>query len=643
VSTEGGAGKPTASTLEDAPAALGSRASVIEASAAPWFAVLLLASALIAWGVRGILDNVSHTGYLWIVVGMAIAAVWSFVNRPLDRLPCFVWSPAVDTMCLIFCCALSFAFRAYKLHERPWGLHNDLGWGACMAAAVLEGGTIPIQSGGYLYGSVYSLVPAFYLLGPSVFSLRLTFAVLGVLGTLGVFCLSRIAFGSLMALAAGLLSAVSPFEIGFERNADMPALLIAYGAPLLAFLWWSLSRQSWIAPILAGIFLALFTPSYAAAKSIGPVFFVATAAYALIRKPLPRRRLLAQLLLVVVCYVAVAFPFFREALTDFRQLYMGEIQYNILARANVGSPAEHLARNIQVIPVALLSRGRIGEASCPGPAVEPALLVLLFLGAAVLLGRFWDPLPFFCLAATAVAFAPALLGPTFETRRAVFIAPLLTVLPVAGLAAVVSEIRTRFRTSRGVVIGVCVAALVVAIVLSANVRKYLKYQLPSLGEGVPNRVFGEFLVSLNDKYFVFIDDEVGVIDTAYFLLYSRYHENEYILTRYNSNPAIIPSPGHYRLHNFARDGLPAPPTHDRPVIYVLFRWDQQYGEIVPLVRQWLADVKHEARRYELAVPGSTFRYVVFTFTIPVEAIDQIKHAVRPRRHLRPSAAAAQGG
>jgi hypothetical protein len=594
-------------------------------SALSWLFAPILALILIATGVRSILGNLTnYGGYIWIAAGAAITAIWSFFKKPLHRFPAVVWNSRTDALSLLFCCALSFTLRAYQLHERPWGLHNDIGWGACVACSALEGGTIPFQSGGYLYGSAYSMVPAFYVLGPSVFSLRLTFAVLGVLGTLGIYCLTRLTLGSPLALVAGLLSAVSPFEIGFERNADMPALLITYGAPMLAFLWWSLSRLSWVAPILAGIFLAFFTVSYLAAKGIGPVFFLATAAYALIRAPLPRRRLFAQLLLAAAAYFIIAFRFFHEAVRNPAQFFLGELNSNIFATAASTDPLDHLARNVHAAYTGLLGRGEIIGASYPGPVLEPILLILLIFGTATLIGRCWDLLPYFCLAAAAIAFIPALLGPTFEPRRAIFIAPMLTILPVAGLAALARAIREGLRGKAGTVVSLSLAACVSLAAVSGAARKYARYQLPFWGEGVPNRVFGEFLVSLNDKYFVFIDDGVGIVDTAYFLLYAHYREDEYVLTKYNSDPAVRPRPGHYRLHNFERDGLPVPPLHDRPVMYVVFRWDQQYDRLVPLIRSSLAHVKYQFEAHQLPVPGSTFRYVLMTFTIPVESIDLIK-------------------
>jgi hypothetical protein len=112
---------------------------------------------------------------------------------------------------------------------------------------------------------------------------------------------------------------------------------------------------------------------------------------------------------------------------------------------------------------------------------------------------------------------------------------------------------------------------------------------------------------------------VGVIDTAYFLLYAKYGENEYILTKYNSNPAVRPRPGRFKVHDFERGGLPLPSSPER-MTYVIFRWNQQYDEILALMHRSLTDIEYKFERHELAVPGSTFRYVAYTFTIPIESV-----------------------
>ena len=155
--------------------------------------------------------------------------------------------------------------RLYALQEVPYGIEGDEAkWTS--EAVNLSIRAIPDTSGEYhrdaLPVSFYLQTPLHRILGASVFSARLTVALLSILGTLGFYWLLRqIAPLSLAALGAYFLS-ISVFDISASRLANVESFIKVWPILTLALLAMALKRQKWQVYLLSGLALALGLLTY---------------------------------------------------------------------------------------------------------------------------------------------------------------------------------------------------------------------------------------------------------------------------------------------------------------------------------------------------------------------------------------------
>ena len=155
--------------------------------------------------------------------------------------------------------------RLYRLAEVPEGLHGDEAWTGLDAMRILKDGWIGPWSGSALgqpSGASYFASLVFGLSDPTLFTLRLSMALLGVATVPISYVLFRIGFGRWVALFAAIALTFSFWHVFYSRVAlpviAMPLATTMASAAILAALR-SSTRWSWV---LAGALLGLGIYTY---------------------------------------------------------------------------------------------------------------------------------------------------------------------------------------------------------------------------------------------------------------------------------------------------------------------------------------------------------------------------------------------
>ena len=208
--------------------------------------------------------------------------------------------------------------RVYRIVELPDGLHGDEALTGIDAMRILQEGWIGpyVSSGlGQPTGPLYFTALVFLLSKPSLFTLHLSMALLGVATIPASYFLFRISFGRWVAMFSTVALTVSYWHIFFSRSAfmliSMPLMTtLAAAAILLAFR--SRTRWAWF---VAGVFLGLGVYSYN-----GYLAFLAVAAVLLtIFLVLGRDRIrfyASGAVALAVGFVIAAFPLLHLAYSD---------------------------------------------------------------------------------------------------------------------------------------------------------------------------------------------------------------------------------------------------------------------------------------------------------------------------------------
>lgn len=173
-------------------------------------------------------------------------------------------------------------FRLYKLHTLPYGFFCDEANIGVSAYSLLHtgkdehGATWPIFFQGFgdwrLPIPIYTQIPIISLLGLSVFSVRLTTVIWGIVCILLMYKIGCLWIDKQFGLIMALLFAVSPWAIHMSRN----GMEWSYPLPFLLFAIYAFSKshssEVWF--LLGAASSALTSYTYYAAVFIAPVFFI---------------------------------------------------------------------------------------------------------------------------------------------------------------------------------------------------------------------------------------------------------------------------------------------------------------------------------------------------------------------------------
>ena len=466
--------------------------------------------------------------------------------------------------------------RLYRLAEVPEGLHGDEAWTGLDAMRILQDGWIGPWSGSALgqpSGASYFASLVFGLSDPTLFTLRLSMALLGVATIPISYVLFRVGFGRWVALFAAIALTFSFWHVFYSRVAlpviTMPLATAVASAAILAALR-SSTRWPWL---LAGALLGLGVYTYTGYV----VFPVTIALFVALVLILGRDKLRyyagRAALLAMACFI-VALPMITVAYSNpgflfqrFRTL-TAATQSEYQASGSLGTSLHHLASRAWDTATLLVRHSQVdGSDGMGGRGVlDPILAMFAYAGLAVSIFRWRSP-PHLLLAIVFVSgLATSIIKPTDwgELRQTFVIVPF-----IYGLAGVAVVEMCRWLAGRLVerarLIPYATGAAILAVAASLNVSAYADHvQRQDL-----DWVYGSDLVGALQSAHSF--DEPG---TVYF--YSNRWSYDYETRRF-----LYPdSPGVDRSREFGDFSLER--TDEGPVTYILL---PPYDQEIEAIRQ----------------------------------------------------------
>jgi 4-amino-4-deoxy-L-arabinose transferase-like glycosyltransferase len=210
----------------------------------------------------------------------------------------------VDLALLLVVLPVALFLRVYDLDNTPPGLHYDEAANAILAADIAEGKSHPLFIEAYTGKEVlffYLTGVSMRLLGVSIFSLRLTSALIGVLTVLITYQLAREMFAHQgaeasrwLALFSAALLATSYWHVTLSRYGFRAITQPLLQALTLWCLWRGLRREStgWLA--LSGLFCGAIAYTYLASR-VFPVILLLIFLWLLIFDKCDFKRWLSQI------------------------------------------------------------------------------------------------------------------------------------------------------------------------------------------------------------------------------------------------------------------------------------------------------------------------------------------------------------
>jgi 4-amino-4-deoxy-L-arabinose transferase-like glycosyltransferase len=416
-------------------------------------------AAALAWGVA-----------LAAVVGLAMAADRA---RPGTHRPP-AWA-AGDTVWLGAVLLLTAVLRLVRLADVPPMVHIDSAECGLLGLAVQRGEVADLFAFSPWYDTPYlSFVPyavSFAALGPSLFSLRLPSALLGVATVVPLYVLARTWFGRWPARWAAILYALSHVAIQFSRIGLWNIQVVFLGLMTCAGLALGLRRRSALAAAVSGLCSGLALYSYTAGRLV-PLVTVLFLALQWRQRRVRRFALVYGGALVVAgCPLALNYVRDPSILATDRvasvwvlaEVNRPHVEATLGATTAAGKLWEQVART---------ARGfvQLGDTSSQYGTLQPLLspsVALLFAVGVVLVARRWRRIPqrfmALWLGVGLLLGSVAVIDPPAHTR-------LIAVLPaVLIVAAIALEWLRRAARHRWQLPRTAAAAMVVLVLAHAAV------------------------------------------------------------------------------------------------------------------------------------------------------------------------------
>ena len=404
---------------------------------------------------------------------------------------------------------VAWVLRLYRLADFPPGLHGDEAWTGLDAMRIVKEGWIGPYVGSALgqpTGPLYFTALIFKLTNASLFTVRLSMALLGVATVPLAYLLFRTGFGRWVAIFGTIALTFSFWHIHFSRTAfmvvSMPMVMSVAG---IALFWTMRSARKW--PwIVTGLILGLGVYTY----NGYPLFLVAVLVVLSVHLVLLRSRwrlYLPRYLLLVAGFALAALPLIRFAAhsPDFyfshaRQLSaLKDPRY--LAADGIGEKVDFLAGRTWDAATLLARHPDIDYTDATGGrgALNVFLAALAYLGIVISVARWRSPPHLLSLLAVVAGMGVIVLGAVNwgDMRRSLVAVPF-----VYGLAGVgawwLSRAGERVLGALGrrTVLAVLAAGLVSAMAL--NTWSY----------------FGDFIQQDRTKW-VFVNDLVDGLQAAH--------------------------------------------------------------------------------------------------------------------------------
>lgn len=394
-----------------------------------------------------------------------------------------VRSPAISVDFALLCAVMVVAAlpRLVLLGDIPPGLHGDEAVAVIEANRIIDSGHIGAHSPlalGVPAGSFYWTALVFGVLDQSVFTVRLSFALLGV-ATVGLsFLAFRVMFDRPTATIAALLLAGSAWHIHYSRIAFIPISLPLAEMATVLFLFLALRYQSklWFAASGAALGAGLYTyqvfPIFAGGLAIVVVWLAVMHYRDVILKFVSQIAVMLGVALLVGLPMASFAYDFPEAYLNRGRNYSKPETFGY-EDANVFQLGLVLAeREVDYIRSFIDRPPQRDGVDAAGimPFVNRVNLGLIIVGGAIALWRFRRPEYATVLILTGALALAAVWADGAWYRRTVGITPFLALIAALPLALVWKEASAR---GASVMVGATLfAALIVGGSAALDVTRY---------------------------------------------------------------------------------------------------------------------------------------------------------------------------
>jgi 4-amino-4-deoxy-L-arabinose transferase-like glycosyltransferase len=444
--------------------------------------------AFLPWGL-GLLAGV--LAFAWVD--------WRNGWRPLRRYARPAWWEWVLLLGILL---LAAHFRLHRLTEFPEGIWIDEAVWGMESRRVLEN-HLPYSPVTSIHKnpslSVYTTVPFFYFLGPSVFSVRLPIVLWSLAGVAGLFFLARLLFGRTAAFVSTFFMAAMYWHVVFSRFNMANVLTPALAVWTFYFFFRGQARKNWLDHYISGVFLGLGLHAYQSSYFAVFVFAVVAAHRFFFHRGSLSPGFVGRVLTAVLASVLLYIPagvYARkhpgEAARRVRQTAIWKFQLNPDGSMNwenleeeLKNPNSELRRKIGLtVWKHMLFFNYTGDwilrHGVPNiPRVDRLTGALFVLGLSLAFLFATQSRYFFLIVLWFFALLPGMISLPFEapqSARSVLAIPavaLLAALPVRGLLGVFRKNLGRF----GFLIALAAATTAGAWVARENYRLYFDVQM----------------------------------------------------------------------------------------------------------------------------------------------------------------------
>lgn len=248
---------------------------------------------------------------------------------------------------------LGTILRTYKLDVYPAGFHGDEAWTGLEAKRILEQGYIGFWSPSALGQTslpYYWTAAIFYLLGKSVFTARLSFALLNIFSIPFFYLTVKTIFSRRIAIISTVLFVTSYTSLTLQRRADYVSMGFAFFPSILFFLL-ALKNNKLIYFIFAGLFIGLLNHIYASYWIIPLIFAIYTLYRIIIGRKEFVRKYGKNLIILAFCYLLIAAPMLIFAVNNPNEFLGRSRSVSIFSQEGIKHAHSYLPNNTNSLGV----------------------------------------------------------------------------------------------------------------------------------------------------------------------------------------------------------------------------------------------------------------------------------------------------
>ena len=377
---------------------------------------------------------------------------------------------------LIALTLVAAVLRLWSLGEIPPGLHGDEAWTGIDAHRVQEEGWIGpyVSSGlGQASGPLYWAALVLGIIGDGVVRLRVTMALLGIATIPVLYLAVRQMFDKRVALISSVLLSTMMWHLFYSRIAFMVISWPLMQMATLGFFFAARRTGSIRHFVVAGLFLGAGMYTY----NVYPLFVLALGLVSLLcifASKAPRKPLIVGIAAMFGVSAVAAAPMLIFAMTPSNHFFNHHSQFSYFNTQEYQD--EDLPGRVSLLTgkahdwiAAMVWRASPdgGDGAGSRPMLDPLTVTLALTGVAFCLWHLRGP-PYQALLVLFVLLPiGSFVSVDGQFRRALGLAPILSVLAALPLAALWGSAQRSFRRTRALLV-----VSILALVSMVNVRGY---------------------------------------------------------------------------------------------------------------------------------------------------------------------------